>query len=289
MILVIGATGRVGGEAVRLLAGRRAPVRAFVYTPEVQSLGGSLPAEIAPGDLRDPETLAAALEGVTKALLISPLEPDLAELQRGFVRAARVSGKIHVVKLSGLATSLDSPVLSGRWHALVERELEDSGLPFTFLRPHFFMQNVLGFAPMVAREGRFESSLTEAPIAMIDFRDIASIAVAVLTTGGHENKGYTITGPQALSMPEVAQEISRVIGREVAYRTIGREEEKAQLLRKGMPEWHVDLVQQFHETLSAGAASRVQLTAEWFAGGEARTLTGLIRENARPFSDPSGG
>ena len=285
MILVVGATGNVGGEAVRQLAERRIPVRAFVYSSEKQPCGFPPLVETALGDLRDPRTIDPALEGVSKALLLSPLSPHLVELQSNFIRAARRAGRIHVVKLSGLATSLDSPVLSGRWHALVEKQLADSDLPYTFLRPFFFMQNILMSAPQIAREGFFESSMSETPVAMIDFRDIASIAVAAMTTDGHENQAYAITGPQPLSMVEVAREISRVIGREVTYRTASREEEKAQLLKKGMPEWHVDLVQQFHQALSAGMGSKVGLTAEQFTGKKPRTLAELVRENAARFKE----
>jgi uncharacterized protein YbjT (DUF2867 family) len=282
MILVVGATGNVGEEAVRQLAERAIPVRAFVHSAEKQTFVSPL-VETAMGDLRDPRTLEPALDGVSKALLISNLSPHLVELQGNFIRSAQRAGRIHVVKLSGLATSLNSPVTSGRWHALVEKHLADSGLPFTFLRPFFFMQNILGAAPQIARQGSFESSLSETPVAMIDFRDIASIAVAALTTDGHENKAYYVTGPQAFSMVEVAQEISRVIGRKVNYHTISAKEERKQLLVKGMPEWHVELIQQFRLALNTGMASTVGFTAEWFTGRKARTLTDLIRENVERF------
>jgi uncharacterized protein YbjT (DUF2867 family) len=283
MILVVGATGNVGGEAIRQLAERKIPVRAFVYSAEKQPCVFPSLVKTALGDLRDPRTLDSALEGVSKALLISNLSPHLVELQGNFIRSAQRAGGIHVVKLSGLATSLDSRVTSGRWHALVEKQLADSGLPFTFLRPFFFMQNILGAAPQIAREGFFESSLSEAPVAMIDFRDIASIAVAALTTDGHENKAYPITGPRPLSMVEVAREISHVIGRQVTYRTISAEEERKQLLAKGMPEWHVELIQQFHRALGEGMASQLGLTAEHFTGRKARALSELIRENVDRF------
>jgi uncharacterized protein YbjT (DUF2867 family) len=283
MILVVGATGSVGREAVRQLAEREIPVRALVHSPEKQSLVAAPWVETALGDLRDARTLDSALDGVSKALLISPLSPHLVELQSNFIGSARRAGRIHVVKLSGLATSLDSSVLSGRWHALVERQLEDSGLSFTFLRPPFFIQNLLGFALRIAAHGFFESSMKVTPVAMIDARDVASIAVAALTAGSHENRAYSVTGPQPLTLVDVALEISLVIGKKVEYRTATAEEEREQLLAKGMPEWHVELVQQFHQALGQGMASEVGLTAEWFTGKKPRTLSELIRENADRF------
>ena len=283
MILVVGATGSVGREAVRLLAEREIPVRALVHTPEKRSLVAGPWVETVLGDLRDPRTLESALEGVSKTLLISPLSPHLVELQTNFISSAKRADNIHVVKLSGLATSLDSPVISGNWHAQVEKKLLDSGLPFTFLRPPFFMQNVLGFAPPVAANRSFESSMKESPVAMIDLRDVASIAVAALTEEWHKNQAYAISGPQSLSFRQVAAEISRAIGKKVTYRTITREKEREQLLAKGMPAWHVDLVQQFHQALGEGMASEVGLTAEWFTEKKARTLSELIRENEDRF------
>jgi uncharacterized protein YbjT (DUF2867 family) len=283
MILVVGATGAVGRQAVRELAEQNIPVRALIHSAGKEPLVAWPSVETVLGDLREASSLDSALEGVSKALLVSPLSPHLVELQGNFVKSAQRAGNIHVVKLSGLATSLDSPVTSGRWHAEVEKQLVDSDLPFTFLRPPFFMRNILGFAPQIARHGFFESSMNETPVAMIDVRDVASIAVAILTTEGHAEKAYTITGPQTLSFMDVAAEVSRAIGRQVTYRTATREEERDQLLGKGMPEWHVELILQFHRALSAGSASEVGHTVERFNGRRPRTLTEFIRENVDAF------
>jgi len=284
MILVVGSTGAVGRQVVRELAEQKIPVRALVHSPEKEALIAGPDVETVLGDLRDGPTLDSALDGVSKAFLISPLNPHMVELQVNFILSAKRAGNIHVVKVSGLGTSLDSPITSGRWHAQVEKQLVDSGLPFTFLRPPFFMQNILAFAPQVARDGFFETSMKETPVAMIDVRDVASIAVAVLTTGGHANRSYAITGPQALSFVEVAAEISHAIGKQVTYRAVSAEKEREQLLRKGMPEWHIDLILQFHHALGAGLASEPGLTVERFSGRRPRTLAELLQENVKAFS-----
>lgn len=283
MILVVGATGNVGREAIRQLAARKIPVRAFVHGAMKKNLDFSPSVETVLGDLWDPQTIEPALAGISKALLISNLSPHIVELQGNFIRSAQKAGKTHLVKLSGLATFPDSPVTSGRWHAKIEQYIVDSGLPYTFLRPFFFMQNILDAASQIAREGFFESSLNEAPVAMIDFRDIASIAVAALTMDGHERKAYTITGPQALSMAEAAKKISGVIGKKVTYRTISEQKARRQLLAKGIPEWYVEIIQEARVAMSGGMASDICFTTERFTGEKARTLTDLIRENVERF------
>jgi uncharacterized protein YbjT (DUF2867 family) len=129
VILILGATGAVGGACVRELLARGEPFRALVRSAEKAERLRQPGLEPAIGDLEDPASLDAALEGVERALLVSPLDPRQVELQGNFIAAARRAGSVHVIKLSGLATALDSPVQSGRWHARTEQELEDSGLP----------------------------------------------------------------------------------------------------------------------------------------------------------------
>jgi uncharacterized protein YbjT (DUF2867 family) len=115
MILITGATGRVGGAALMQLCSRGVPVRALIRNPEKATAVAGPGIETVIGDLRHPGSLDAALEGVTAALLVSPLDPHQVELQGNFIDAAKRAGQIHIVKISGLGTALDSPVRSGRW------------------------------------------------------------------------------------------------------------------------------------------------------------------------------
>lgn len=285
MILVVGATGNVGKDAIRLLVEKKAAVRALIHRSESRAIINAYGIETVIGDLCDPRTLNPAVDGVRKALLISPLDPRQIEMQGNFVKVILRAGNIHVVKLSGLATSLDSPIKSGRWHAITEKEIERSGLPYTFLRPPFFMQNILAFGQAISKNGFFESSMRDSPIAMIDARDVASIAVQVLTSEEHLNKIYNITGPEALSFRDVAEIISGAIGKPVAYHVIEPDEEKFRLINKGMPEWHVDLMLEFHRFLGEGFASEVKNTFEEITGKPPRRFAEFVREHASMFKD----
>src|SRR5262245_49207117 len=121
MILITGATGRIGGATLRQLSGRGIAVRALVRSAEKATLVAGPLVEAVIGNLTQPRSLEAALDGVTAALLVSPLDPHQVELQGHFINAAQHAGRVHIVKISGLGTALDSPIRSGRWHAQTEK------------------------------------------------------------------------------------------------------------------------------------------------------------------------
>jgi uncharacterized protein YbjT (DUF2867 family) len=284
MILITGATGRIGGATLRQLTYRGMPVRALVHNPEKVAAVAGPGVETVIGDLAQVRSLEAALEGVTAALLVSPLDPHQVELQGNFIDAAKRAGRVRVVKISGLGTALDSPVRSGRWHAQSEKHLEDSGLPFTHLRPPFFMQNILRFAPTIRASGEFAGALNQGKVAMIDVDDIAAVAATVLTASGHTGKAYTLTGPEALSYQDVAEKLSRSLGKPVTYKNIPLEAMRQRLLASGMPEWHVDVQVDFSTALGAGHASTVTDTVEAVTGKPPRTVEQFIRGHVAQFT-----
>jgi uncharacterized protein YbjT (DUF2867 family) len=284
MILITGATGRVGGATLKQLSTRGMPVRALVRNAEKAALVAGPLVEPVIGDLAQPRSLESALDGITAALLVSPLNPHQVELQGNFIDAAKRAGRAHVVKISGLGTALDSSVRSGRWHAQTEKHVEDSGLPFTHLRPPFFMQNILRFAPAIRASGRFEGSLGLGKVAMIDVDDIAAVAATALTTDAHAGKAYVLTGPEAHSYSDVAERLSRILGKTVTYKDVPLAVMQERLLASGMPEWHVDVQVDFSTALSAGHASAVTNTVEAVTGRPARTLEQFIQEHVVLFT-----
>jgi uncharacterized protein YbjT (DUF2867 family) len=284
MILITGATGRVGGATLKQLSARGMPVRALVRNAEKAAIVAGPPIETVIGDLAQPRSLESALDGITAALLVSPLDPHQVELQGNFIDAAKRAGRAHVVKISGLGTALDSSVRSGRWHAQTEKHLEDSGLPFTHLRPPFFMQNILRFAPAIRTSGEFAGSLGLGKVAMIDVDDIAAVAATALTTDAHAGKAYVLTGPEAHSYSDVAERLSRILSRTITYKDVPLEVMRERLLASGMPEWHVDVQVDFSTALSAGHASAVTSTVEAVTGKRARTLEQFIQEHVVLFT-----
>jgi uncharacterized protein YbjT (DUF2867 family) len=285
MILITGATGRIGGATLKYLSGEGMALRALIRSPDKAASVAAPQVETVIGDFAVPHSLDAALEGVNAALLVSPLDPQQVELQGNFVEAAKRAGRVHVVKVSGLGTALDSPVRSGRWHAQIEQHLEDSGLPYTHLRPPFFMQNVLRFAPMIRASGGFVGALRHGKVAMIDVYDIAAVAGTVLTAPGHAGKAYTLTGPEALSYHEIAERISTTLGKKVTYRDISLEAMRERLRASGMPEWHVEVQVDFSTALRAGQAATVTDAVAAVTGRRPRTFEQFFREHAALFTD----
>jgi uncharacterized protein YbjT (DUF2867 family) len=235
------------------------------------------------GDLEQPGSLDAALDGVTRALLISPLHPRQVEGQGNFVEAARRAGAVHIVKLSGLGTALDSPLRSGRWHAQTERHIAAAGLPWTYLHPPFFMQNLLRSAAVIAAQGVLVAAMQAGKIAMVDARDVAAVAVAALTSDGHVGKTYTITGPEALSFQEVAQKLAAATGRPVTYQNIPLAAVRQEMVATGLPAWLVEVRMEFATALRDGYAAAVTDTVQAVTGQPARSFDAFAREHAALF------
>jgi uncharacterized protein YbjT (DUF2867 family) len=286
MILVTGATGLVGGAVVRQLTAQGVPVRAMVRSREKAAALAGPTVETVVGDFARPETLGPALQGVTRALLISHHDVGQVELQGNFVEAARRAGPVHIVKLSGLGTAPGSPLHSGRWHAGTEAQIRDADLPWTFLHPPYFMQNLLRAAPAVAAHGVLTGAMQEGRIAMVDARDVAAVAVAALTVPGHAGQTYVITGPEALSHARVAEILSEAVGRQIVYRDIGLDAFREQMLGSGTPPWLVDVRMEFTSFLREGFAARVTDTVLRTTGRAPRALAVFAAEHAARFRSP---
>jgi uncharacterized protein YbjT (DUF2867 family) len=240
-ILVTGATGLTGGELVRRLSARGVAVRAMVRNRGRAERLAALPhVEIVEGDMARPESLAAPLDGVDRAMLISSSDPAMLDVQASFVGAARHAGLKHVVKLSGIMPALDSPFRFARMHAEIERRLEDSGVPFTHLRAGEFMHAYFRAVPTIVAKGALFLPMEDARIASIDIGDIAEAAAVVLTGAGHEGKAYPITGPESLTMTEVAEKLSAATGRSIRYVNVPPDEARKAQLAAGFPPFLAD-------------------------------------------------
>ncbi|HEY4724557.1 MAG TPA: SDR family oxidoreductase, partial [Actinomycetota bacterium] len=213
MILVIGATGTVGSEVVRQLVATGERPRALVRDPAAarQRLGEEV--EHVVGDLDRPETIAAALAGVDRVFLLTTQSSRQPEWERAVIGAAARAGVGQLVKLSVFRADEQSPLQVARQHGQAERVLAQSGLAATILRPVFFMQNLLA----MVHDAAIATAAGDGRVAMVDARDIAAVAVATLTGGGHAGKTYTLTGPEALSFYQVASILSRQTGRPLRH------------------------------------------------------------------------
>jgi uncharacterized protein YbjT (DUF2867 family) len=291
MILVTGANGLTGSTVIREFARAHSPVRALVRSrAKAQALETLPTVELVEGDMLRPETLADALSGVDRVLLISSPNQQMLETQSAFIDAAKKAGVHHIVKLSGLNASLASPFLFNRMHAELERYLEGSGLSWTHLRPSQFMPEYLREVPTIVAERAFFLPLEDAKLAPVDMEDIAKAAFALLHTRGHEDKRYEMTGPEALSMTEIAEQISLAIGKTVRYVNISPAERKRALLGAGVPPYVADAldVQASERRKRSTGEAVVHLETHIALGIRPTTFAEFARRHAADFRGESG-
>jgi uncharacterized protein YbjT (DUF2867 family) len=279
-VLVTGATGRVGGWVTEALKHRG--IRPAVLVRDATSPNIPTDTEVHVGDFTDEDSLRAALDGVEAAFLVSPLHPDQRRLQSRFARVAAKTGAPLIVKLSGLGTALDSFVDSGRWHAEIEQDIRELGLPHTFLRPNFLMQNLQMPLREAARSGVIRSGAGEGAIAMVDVRDVADVAVAALLgEASLLNAAITPTCSEAVSYEEIAAAFATALGRDVRVERLSEAKTREALERAGMPRWHLEILLQFNRAFAAGSAAEVSDVVERFAGHPPRTLQGYVSDQVR--------
>jgi uncharacterized protein YbjT (DUF2867 family) len=274
-ILVTGATGNTGSLIVTLLLDKGADVRALVRDEDKAKGLRDAGAEIVVGDLDDPSTLGAAFDGVDKVYLVTWNGPTGEQQRKNAIAAAQASGSPHVVV--GGALGIPSRITNGITAA--NDALKDSGLPWTILQPTFFMQNLMGAKQTIAEQDAIYFDLADGKLPMIDVRDIADAAVAVLTTDGHRGKTYNLTGPAAISMQDVAKAFSDGLGRPITYTAVPTAAAKDALMSMGYPEWTAD---GFGE-LMAGfadnwAADKVSPDVERLTGHAPRSIDTFVRD-----------
>jgi uncharacterized protein YbjT (DUF2867 family) len=240
-ILITGATGNIGTELTRYLSSRQVPFTAMIRSRKDAVLFADMPtATVIVGDFNDEKSLFAALTGIDRAFLLTNSSAEAEAQQCNFVKAASKAGVGHIVKLSQWAADVHSPVRFLRYHAVVENLIRESGMAYTFLRPNLFMQGLLGFRDTIIHQNKFFGAIGEAKISLVDTRDIAAVAAAALTGTGHENKIYNITGPEALSHQELADNLSKVLGRHIQFVDVPSEALLQMLLGVGFPQWQAE-------------------------------------------------
>lgn len=275
MILVTGATGKVGKELVKELRNILVPYCALVRNPGQAGkiLGGDV--DLLEGDFADPKSLAAAMKGIDRIFLSAPLQPQLAEFESNLIRAAVKAKVQHIVKLSTLGVTAKAHAGEPRQYPLhrkSEQQLKESGLSFTYLRPAPFMQNLYAFAPAMAKQGSYSGAWGNGKIAWIDCRDIAAVAARVLTEDGHSGKAYALTGPEALSHAEAAEKLSSAADKPIRYIDISPDEARREMLERKMPEWFVDAMVEVMTHTRSGAPDKITDTVEVITGQKPRSF-----------------
>ncbi|MDR6809174.1 uncharacterized protein YbjT (DUF2867 family) [Dyadobacter sp. BE34] len=283
-IFLTGATGSVGAQLIQKLASANVRIKALVRPGSQAGNLTTIPnVEVVTGDLADPASFEAALEGIERAFLLTNSSEQAERLQIGFAEAAHRAGVRHIVKLSQFAASEYSPVRFLRYHARVENKIRSLGLTYTFLRPNLYMQGLLAFKEYISDQGQFFASVGNARVSAIDVRDIAAVAAACLTETGHENKVYDLTGPEALSHHQIAAIFSRVLSKPVQFIDVTPEQMQAGLEAAGFPQWQVGGLIEDYAHYARGEAALVRSTVENITAKSAFSFEQFVKDHSSLF------
>jgi len=280
MILITGASGNVGKEVLRQIAQTGVKVRAAF-----QSAGKAATApsgvEVVTMDYNQPQTVRAALKGVDRVFLVGPPAANLPLLERKAVDEIRQSSVRQIVKLSALGGREST---YPRQHAESEDYIKSSGVAYTFVRANGFMQNLVNYnAGTINAQNAFYGCQGDGRVSHIDIRDVAAVAVRVLTEDGYEGKAYSLTGPEALSNAQIAQILSDDLGREIRYVDLPAAQFKQALLAAGVDEWSVDALIDLQRLYREGKAATVTRDVEQVLGRRPLTFEQFSRDYRQAF------
>jgi NAD(P)H dehydrogenase (quinone) len=285
MLLILGAAGQVGTPLIQRLSRIGVPARAVVRTDasaERISLPGIEPVVV---DFTSPDTLAEHMRDVSRLFLLTPGAPDQTEVQNNLVDLARRCDVKSVVKLSVYSAGEDAACALSRWHWRNDEYLKASGLDWTILYPHTFMQSIaLQFADSIRKFDHMAAAVGPSKtISMVDMRDVADVAAAVLTSDGHSGREYLITGPEALTYADCARKLSSALGRTISYSQITANQARKTFGSAGLPAWLSDALVDLFAMYDTGQLNPISDVTETVAGHAPRSFDDFLADNLALF------
>ena len=282
MILLTGATGRVGTAAAKALMQMGEPFKVLVRSPEKLAVSGPN-VQVVRGDLADADAVEEAVEDATRALIVMGNHPDQAMLERRLADQAVSAGVRHLVKVSSMEASPEATAVLPKNHFETEQHIQRLGVEWTFLRPNYYMQNMLMYAASISRASSFALPLGSAKTAMVDARDVGEVAAAVLTGEGHAGQIYPLTGPALIDFHEAADVMSQVLGREIAYIEQTPEAFHGVLAQFIHSTWQLDAVCELFAEIAGGSLEQLTDTTATLLGRPAKSLAEFTGEFAPAF------
>lgn len=274
LIAISGATGNIGRGVAHNLVGTDTRLRLIVRDASRAPAGATDVAEATYGDRAAAE---AALRGVDVLFMVSAAESaDRLDQHRTFIDAAVAAGVQHVIYTSFLGAAPDAEFTLGRDHWATEEHLRGSGMQVTVLRDSFY----LDFLPTLAGEdGVIRGPGGNGRVGAVARADVARSAAAVLRDpAAHVGATYNLTGPQALTLTEVARIITELTGRTTTYHVETIDEAYASRRHYGAPEWQLDAWVSTYTAIASGALDLVTDTVEQLSGTAPLSLADILRQ-----------
>ncbi|MFC9972335.1 NAD(P)H-binding protein [Spirillospora sp. NPDC127200] len=277
VIAVAGAGGQVGGRVARRLADAGAAQRLLSRHPDrLPELPGAVAAPAASYD--DADAMRAAIGDARTFFLVSAGEaPDRVREHITAVDAAVAAGVERIVYLSFLGAAPDATFTFARDHWHTERHIRSTGAAHTFLRDSFYQAALAG---MAGEDGVLRGPGGDGKASAVSHDDIADVVTAVLLSDGeHDGATYDVTGPEAFTLDEAAEELSRAAGRPVTYVAETRDEAYASRARYNAPAWELAGWVTSYEAIATGEMSTVSDTVPRLTGRPAQSFAEFLERN----------
>lgn len=273
-IAITGSTGVLGGKVAALLAADRIPLRLLVREIDrATSLPGSSAVRCS---YDDSDSTVSALEGVEMLFMVSASESaDRLAQHVAFVDAARKAAVGHIVYTSFRGAAADATFTLARDHYATEQHIKASGMSWTILRDSFY----LDFLPvLVGEDGVIRGPAGTGRVAAVARDDIARTAAHILRDPEqHDGATYELTGPDALTLAEVAATLSREWGRPVTFHDETIAEAYDSRRRWNAPAWQNDAWVSTYTAIAAGELAAISTAIEDIAGIPPMNLTEYLR------------
>jgi uncharacterized protein YbjT (DUF2867 family) len=279
-VLITGATGNTGSILVPTLLRAGVNVRIFVRNEAKAKPFKDSGAEVIMGDLDKPKTVLPAVKDVDKIYLLTWNGETQLQQAENVIKAAKQAGNPHIVRHS-MWGSENSRIIKQGYQ--IDEMIKSSGMPWTILKPTFYMQNTMMAAQTISSDGVIYWDMKDGKLSMIDVRDIADSAFAVLTGEGHEGKSYILTGPEAISFDDIAKIFSRVLDKDVKYVSVPGEASIQAMVGMGVLEWIAKGYAELSEGFSANFANSTTESVEILTGHSARSFEEFANDFAHVF------
>jgi NAD(P)H dehydrogenase (quinone) len=244
-IVITGATGQLGRHVVEALLQRNVPAAEIVAAGRsIEKLADfeARGVQVKPMDYADPASVAQALQGASKVLLISSSEVgQRLDQHRTVIEAAKAEG-VELVAYTSIANADTTGMKLAAEHQATEAILKDSGVPFAILRNSWYLENYTDQLPGTLAQGAIAGSAGEGKVSAASRADYAEAAAAVLVADNQAGKIYELGGDHAFTLAELAQEISAAASKPVAYQDLPVEDYAGLLAGFGIPQPFADIL-----------------------------------------------